>query len=218
MSGQSTPTGTRERVPRGSARGRLLEAAVTVIRRQGLAATTVDDLCAEAGVTKGAFFHHFSSKDALAVAAAEHWSEVTGALFAHADYHHAGSAARRVLAYLDLRTELIRGAPADFSCLVGTMAQEAFATNPAIRRACADSILGHARTLESDISQALNDAGRGGEVDPGGLARHIQGVIQGAFVLAKAGQDAELARESIAHLRRYLEHLVTPGSGQGPAG
>ena len=66
---------------RGTARARLLDAAVQVIRTKGLSATSVDDLCAAAGVTKGAFFHHFESKQALAVAAAEYWSLTTGALF-----------------------------------------------------------------------------------------------------------------------------------------
>lgn len=52
----------------------LLEAAFTVIRTKGYAATTVDDVCAKAELSKGAFFHHFSSKEEMAVAAAQHWS------------------------------------------------------------------------------------------------------------------------------------------------
>ena len=55
---------------RGEGRARLLDAALTVIRAKGYADTTVDELCRAAGVTKGAFFHHFRSKEELAVAAA----------------------------------------------------------------------------------------------------------------------------------------------------
>src|SRR3546814_2401141 len=71
----------------GNARIRLLDVALRVIREKGYHATTVDELCAAAGVTKGAFFHHFKSKEDVAVQAARHWSEVTGALFASAPYH-----------------------------------------------------------------------------------------------------------------------------------
>ena len=45
-------------------------AAMSVIRAKGYSATTVDDLCQAADVTKGGFFHHFKSKDELALAAA----------------------------------------------------------------------------------------------------------------------------------------------------
>ncbi len=76
------------------ARAKILEAALAVIRAKGYAATTVDDLCAAAGVTKGAFFHHFKSKDDLAVAAADHWSDMTGGLFAAAPYHAPSRSAR----------------------------------------------------------------------------------------------------------------------------
>jgi len=46
-----------------------MEAAFGLVRRQGLAATRVDEVCAAAGVSKGgAFFHHFRPKDELAAA------------------------------------------------------------------------------------------------------------------------------------------------------
>ena len=50
-------------------RTKLLDAARDVIRTKGYAATTVDDICVEAGVTKGGFFHHFASKEQLAKSA-----------------------------------------------------------------------------------------------------------------------------------------------------
>jgi TetR/AcrR family transcriptional regulator, transcriptional repressor for nem operon len=67
------------RTVKPSARDKMLAAAFGLIRARGYAATTVGDLCAAAGVTKGAFFHHFNSKEDLAVAGADHWSETTDA-------------------------------------------------------------------------------------------------------------------------------------------
>lgn len=207
---------THGRVPRGTARTRLLDAAVAVIRRQGLAATTVDDLCAEAGVTKGAFFHHFESKEALAVAAAQHWATTTGALFEQAPYHAPGDARERVLAYLDFRAALIDGPAAAYTCLVGTMVQEAFATQPQVRDACAASIFGHAATLEADIADALHAVGDPPGISAASLARHTQVVLQGAFVLAKAADDPSIVIESLEHLRRYLATVLT-GAGADTA-
>src|SRR6202142_4764215 len=68
---------------------KLLDAALHVIRAKGYAATTVEDICSEAGVTKGSFFHHFKSKDELALAAVAYWRAMTEGLFAGAPYHEA---------------------------------------------------------------------------------------------------------------------------------
>lgn len=199
----------------GSARNRILEAGVKLVREQGYTATSVDQLCAAAGVTKGAFFHHFASKEALGVALADYWSTSTGGFFAEAPYHHHARAIDRVLGYIDLRLALIAGAPEEFSCVAGTMVQESFRTSEAIRQACEASILGNAKALEADIAEALADCAMPREQAPS-LARHIQTVIQGAFILAKT-QDPEhaagLAREAIGHLRRYFELLL----GKEPA-
>ncbi len=194
----------------GSARGRLLDGAVRLIRANGLAATTVDSVCGEAAVTKGSFFHHFDTKEQLAVAAAEHWSEMTGAAFASADYHDRTDPLDRVLGYIDLRASLIRGTPAEFSCLAGTMTQEAFESSPAVRDACAASIFGHATTLEPDLEAAIAAYQPAIAVDAASLARHTQAVLQGAFILAKAANDPKVALESIEHLRSYVELLFTP--------
>jgi len=192
-----------------SAKDRLLEAGVKLVRQHGYAATSVDQLCTEAGVTKGAFFHHFASKEALGVALANYWSSSTGAFFAAAPFHHEADAADRVLGYVDLRIELISGPVESFSCVAGTMVQEAFLSSEAIRSACNSSISGNAAALEDDLAAALARSGASG-VTAASLSRHIQAVLQGAFVLAKAeggAAAAATAREHLLHLRRYLEFL-----------
>jgi len=192
-----------------NARDKLLAAALGAIRAKGYAATTVDDLCRAAGVTKGAFFHHFESKEALAVATADFWSETTGALFAAAPYHHHSDPLDRVLAYIDFRGSLLTGPIETFTCVVGTMVQEAFASSPAIREACEASISGHARTLEADIEAAMARYKVTG-VTARSLALHTQAVLQGSFILAKATGGPEAAADSVAHLKRYFTLLFRP--------
>ncbi|MCC0033839.1 MAG: TetR/AcrR family transcriptional regulator [Hoeflea sp.] len=192
------------------AREKLLTSALSVIRAKGFSATSVDELCANAGVTKGAFFHHFTSKEALGVAAADYWSEFTGALFAAAPYHDLADPLDRVLAYIDFRRQLLAGELPDYTCLVGTMVQETYLTAPQIRDACHASIEGHALTLVPDIQAAMDargmrDAGWTAE----SLALHTQVVLQGAFVLAKARDSVSVAIDSINHLKRYVTLLFS---------
>ncbi len=189
----------------------LMEAAFGLVRRQGLAATSVDQICAAAGVSKGAFFHHFRSKDELAAAAAYHWSAVTEPFFEAAPYHAPDDPLDRVLGYIDLRRDMMAGEIAEFTCVAGTMVQEAWATSPAVRAAAWDSMRRHADALVADIEAAK--ASRGVELDARSLALHMVAVVQGAFILAKASGDAAAGADSAAHLRRYVELLFTGTKG-----
>jgi TetR/AcrR family transcriptional repressor of nem operon len=190
-----------------AARQKLLDAAVLVIRSKGYAATTVEDLCAKAGVAKGSFFHHFKDKEALATAAAEYWSETTGAFFEAAPYHRHVDPLDRVLGYIDFRAAILQGSVAEFTCLVGTMVQEIHDTHPQIRTACEASISAHAAKIEADIEAAMERHRIRADWSARSLALHTQAVLQGAFILAKAKGDAAVAAESVAHLRRYIELL-----------
>jgi TetR/AcrR family transcriptional repressor of nem operon len=191
-------------------RSKLLDAAFSLFRQRGYSSTSVDDLCAQAGVTKGAFFHYFKSKDALAVAAANHWSETTEQLFGNAQYHQHSDPLDRVLGYLDFRKAILKGELADYTCLVGTMVQEMYDTSPEIRAACAASISGHAARIESDIAEAVKLYRIRAAWTAESLALHTQAVLQGAFILAKAKGGAAIAAASIDHLRGYIELLFQP--------
>lgn len=192
---------------RHESKTRLLKAALHVIRARGYTATRIEDVCEAAGLTKGSFFHHFDSKEELALAAADYWSEITSALFAAAPYHQPGDPLDRLLAYVDFRKALLQGDLPDFTCLVGTMTQEIYDTHPAIRAACEKSISGHAATLVPDIEAAIQQYGLNPDWTPESLALHTQGVLQGAFILAKAKHTAAAAAESVDHLHRYIEIL-----------
>jgi len=190
-----------------SAREKLLDAALVVIRSKGYSATTVDDLCHAAGVTKGAFFHHFESKQQLAVAAAGHFASMAERVFSSAPYRALPDPVDRLLAYVDFRKAILQGELPMFTCLLGTMVQEAYETHPAIREACDTHISEHAGTLAADISLAIEQRGMKPEWTAEGLGLYLQAVIQGAFVLAKAKHGPEVAGACLDHLRRYLETL-----------
>jgi TetR/AcrR family transcriptional repressor of nem operon len=181
---------------------------VLIVRQKGFAATSGDDLCREAGVTRGAFLHHFASKDALGVAAADHWSAMTGGFFADAPYHQHADPLERVLGYLDFRRAILQGTLPEFTCLAGTLLQEVHQSSPAITAACDAAISLHAGRIEADIAAAMaQHGGLKADWTAASLALHTQAVLQGAFILAKAKGGPAIAADSIDHLQRYIRLL-----------
>jgi TetR/AcrR family transcriptional regulator, transcriptional repressor for nem operon len=202
-----------------ASRKKLLDASLYVIRAKGYSATSVDDICVAAGLSKGSFFHHFKSKEELALAAAEHFATFAENTFSSAPYRRLPDPVERLLAYVDFRKAIIAGELPQFTCLLGTMVQETYETHPAIRAACDKFITAHAATLEADIAAAMarsaspsNSSGPecARAWTPRSLALYTQAVIQGAFILAKAQQSHQVAIDSLDHLHRYLEFLFRP--------
>ena len=197
------------------AKTRLLNAALHMVRQKGYAATTVDDICREAGVTKGSFFHHFKSKDDLALAAIEYWEQMTGSLFAQAPYHQATDPVDRLLGYIDFRAHILAGDLADYTCLLGTLVQETYDTHPHLRSACLRALNSHIDALTRDAVEARKLYTPDAPWTPESLGTFIQAVLQGSFIFAKAHHGPEVAHGSIDHLRRYIEFLFHRNSVSG---
>ena len=112
---------------------KLVEAAIRLILARGFTATGVDAICTEAGVTKGAFFHYFKSKEDVGVATLEAWGEFGMSIY---------SAARAEADPLDQLHRLfdimenLAAQPGDpLACVVGMTAQEMATASPALRLA-----------------------------------------------------------------------------------
>lgn len=67
----TTITTRRKNLPPEARRAQLVDCAQTLFANKGYEATTIGDVMAMAGVSKGGFYHHFESKEALLEALAE---------------------------------------------------------------------------------------------------------------------------------------------------
>ena len=193
-------------------RSKLLEAAMNVMRQKGYAATTVDDICRAAGLTKGSFFHHFASKEELAIAAAEFFAAMAAGLFESAPYRSLPDPLDRLLGYVDFRIAILQGPISGFSCLLGTFVQELYETHPAIRGAAEKHMGDHIAELAKDAAEAKARYAPHAPWTPESVAVHMQVVLQGSLIFAKAKQGPAVAIESLSHLRHYLELLFKPSS------
>src|SRR5919109_564238 len=81
---------------------KLLDAGQRLMLGRGFTATSVDQICTEAGVTKGGFFHHFRSKEDFAEAALEHYWATTQRMLQAAPFSELADPLERLHGYRDL--------------------------------------------------------------------------------------------------------------------
>jgi TetR/AcrR family transcriptional repressor of nem operon len=196
--------------PQHESKTKLLNAAPQAIRTSGYAATTADDICHWAGVTKGSLLHHFKTQDELAIAAVERWNAMTGGFFATASCHQAKDPLDRLFGYVAFRAAILTDGESVYTCLLGTLVQEVYATHPDIRTTCERGMVSHIAELTRDIEAAKRRYAPGASWSAESVGYFIQSVLQGAFVFAKARQGPAVVRDSLAHLRCYIELLFKP--------
>jgi TetR/AcrR family transcriptional repressor of nem operon len=193
---------------------KLLEAGVTLMRSRGFSATTVDEICAEAGVTKGAFFHYFRSKDDIARNALNHFFESKVQAYSEAPFRNLADPMDRVFGRLDYMTETSGGRDhVTKGCLIGVFAQELAFTNPELRDVCQQFFSRIAQDFARDLAAAKAAHLPAIEFDPTAVAQVYVALMQGSLLMAKTAGNTEVVRQNFEQYRGYLKLLfgIVPG-------
>jgi TetR/AcrR family transcriptional repressor of nem operon len=197
----------RSAQPDSPTRQKLLDAAQELMLGKGYTATSVEEICEAAGLTKGSFFHYFEGKEHLGRVVAERFSATMQQVFQSAPFHQKKDPLERVFGRIDFLIELARSPQRPRGCLLGTFVQELSATHPGIRSVCATCFADAARSFQQDLDEARTRYAPRSRWSSQSLAEHLTAVAQGALILAKAKQDPEAMAEGLTHFRTYLEYL-----------
>ncbi len=186
---------------------RLLDAAKNLMLAKGFVATTVDEICEAANVTKGCFFHYFKSKEELGQATLDLFAAGGEQMFREAPFRKKRDPLQRVYGYVDFAIEISQTPMAKHGCLLGNFAQELSDTHEAIRRKCAFHFEQVTASLQQDMEEAKRLHAPRSRIDTHSLAEHFFAVLQGAFILAKSRKDASVVKDNLCHYKRYLKTI-----------
>jgi len=186
---------------------KLLDSAMKLMINKGFKATTVDEICAEAGLTKGSFFHYFDGKEDLAKATVKHFHQFQQRMFDGAEFRSVADPLERVYGRLEFIASFARNPQMPKSCLVGNLIQEIAGTHDDIRRVCESSMDAGVADFERDMAAAKLKHAPDADFDPASVARLYLTVIQGSMIMVKASKNPAVFEENVAHLRRYIESL-----------
>jgi TetR/AcrR family transcriptional repressor of nem operon len=188
-------------------RQRLLEAALRLMLRQGFAASTVDQICAEAGVTKGSFFHYFESKEAIARAAVDAFAQIGTDLYTPAWSDPKLDPLEQLHRLLDIMISFNQRPEEPCVCMVGMMSQELAATNPEMRAICERHLTDWANRVARMLTEAKKLHPVRVDFDPEQVAWFLNSLWQGSMLIGKTRASPEMTISNIRLARQYIDSL-----------
>lgn len=192
-------------------REKILSAAANLFALKGFHATKLDDVRREAGVTTGAFFHHFQSKDDLGFAVLtrhmqnrrQQLDRIESELPAGEDAGPLAPVFRR----LDATAEMLRRRrSAKGGCIIGNLSTELSDTHEAFRVRLAECFDEMAREFLPHLKSAARECG--GKQSARELARYVVTVIEGAIMQSRTHRDPNLLAHQFTALKEHLKKVL----------
>ncbi len=188
-------------------RGKLVGATVQLILKQGFAATSVDQICTEAGVTKGSFFHHFESKEAIGKAAVEWWGEFGTNLYAEAWKDEGLDPLEQLHRMLDIMGGFTERPEEVCTCVVGMLSQELAQSHPAMRAECEKQLDIWTVNVAKMLQEAKAKHQPTAQFDPVEIAWFLNSLWQGSMLIGKTRGTPEMIRQNLRLARAWVDGL-----------
>lgn len=182
-------------------RQRILESAGRLFTRKGYAAVSIDDLMQDAGLTRGAFYHHFADKDdvyAAAILSAAHQSPIATT---QATNDPVGWLYTVLDAYLS--REHIEGE--DFSCPLAFLATDISNRQGPARKAYTRVYKGLVNTLASQLKNSST-----GKTDETAMA--ITALMIGGVAVGRALDNSVVTEKLLSSCRNIVKQLIQANS------
>ena len=189
-------------------RERLLHAAFREVYRSGFQSAGLNAILVAAGVTRGALYHHFSSKEGLGYAIVEEIIAPDNRgqwLRPLENCEDPIEALIGTVQELSVQPEAVRG-----GCPLINLAQEMSPLDAGFRQRLATIF----RDWQDGVAAALRDGQKHGKVrrdlEPGQAAGLLIAMVEGYGSLAKNAQDAKVMEAGIKNVVEWLRSLRPP--------
>jgi TetR/AcrR family transcriptional regulator, transcriptional repressor for nem operon len=190
MAGRGTGKDPSRRTARGAAtRDRIIATTADLMHRQGVAATTLDQVVDTCGISKSQLYHYFPDKDALV-------AEVVAA-----QANHVLSDQKQMLEQLRSIQELekwrdtlvarLGNGQGGYRCPVGSLANELAGRSDSARRQLSGAFSAWTSDLASAFTRMQESGELGSEVAAEDLALEVIAALQGGYLLAETMQDEQ---------------------------
>ncbi len=186
---------------------KLIIAAQQLMQAKGFVATSVDEICQTAGLSKGSFFHYFKSKEDLGTAVLNHYSSSMYNLFETEGCFAESDPLRRIYEVIDIFIIVSENPKRQTNSIVGSFTLTLSQTHPEIREICGNHYTWIAGTIKRYLDEARAKYAPEAVIDTQSLANYFIATFEGSMILAKATLDQGVIKRNLLLYRQQIHDL-----------
>jgi AcrR family transcriptional regulator len=195
-------------------RTKILDVAQDGVLAKGFEATSIEEIVANAEITKSGFFYHFKDKNALARALIDRHIAVEDELFDDLlgrARELTEDPLQAALIGLKLLAELFEDMPGGHpGCIVATAVYQDRLFNSEVREANKRAVMGWRSRFRKMFEEINATYPAHDDVDLDHLADMVSGVVEGGIIMARAMGDPLINSQQVMLLRSYVKLLFSP--------
>lgn len=192
-------------------REKILDGALELVLKQGYSGMKVDHVLEHVGITKGAFFHHFKTKDDLAKALLQRYANTDAQVYAETRDQAeklSDDPLQQILIFIrlfeDMFSELTEPYP---GCLLASYLYELQQFDNETRNLLHQTFARWRTLLQEKFTLIIQKYQPKNPVSASQLADAFTVVLEGAFITGKAMNEAKLVTQQLRLYRNYIELL-----------
>jgi TetR/AcrR family transcriptional regulator, transcriptional repressor for nem operon len=194
-------------------RERILGIAEAAVLAKGFGATSIDEVIAEAGLTKSGFFYHFKDKNVLAREMLRRYVETNDRLFDDIFEQLSDDPLQAFLISLKLLAEVMADLPNGHpGCLIASVCYQERLFDREVRDLTAQSV----RDWNARFRRILDGIAAvhppKEPVDLDDLADMVSCIVDGAIIMSKTLNDPRLLERQILIFRSCVKLIFSPAS------
>lgn len=184
----------------------IIEKTAPVFNEKGYAGTSMSDLTAVTGLTKGSIYGNFENKDEVAVAAFDHnFGLVIG--FIRSRMELKDTIVEKLLVYPEIYGDFLNISFLKAGCPVLNTSTEADDTHPKLREKASNALKFWKASVERLLTKGIETGEIKADTNISEFAAILMSLVEGAVMQAKVtGQEAEL-KSSMNFLKKLILEL-----------
>ncbi|KQM66003.1 transcriptional regulator [Pedobacter sp. Leaf216] len=184
----------------------IVEKTAPIFNKKGYAGTSLNDITAATGLTKGSIYGNFANKDEVALAAFDYNLNNVSSII-DAEMNRQVSVKDKLLVYINVYQKFIDGSVAEGGCPVLNTAVDADDTHPELRGKVLKAVIGWKNKIAKLVEDGIANKEFRADNNPEQIALTVIAIVEGGIMISKLTANTNYWSLIMDSLKKYIDSL-----------